>query len=229
MLIRSLFMSVFFVATALAHVAHAAPAAAPPAQAEADEEEEAPAAVKEELPSDPSGKLYENFAMSRGFFISSDVGMVWAFGSATRVISNTQVYVGLNIGYDINQWFSWQVHVGRGFSAAAPRSPNQIGRIEDFGWTNLQTGPVLSFLIWERLAFELKALGGVALLDTAPLDAADGVTMGTVAANVGGGLGLKYLTLLTDVTIGFEAQFGFIIGPNIPVLSVAPLVVRYTF
>ncbi|MCC6808307.1 MAG: adventurous gliding motility protein CglE [Deltaproteobacteria bacterium] len=217
-----------------------AAAKAPAAKAEEKEEEEEEEgkdqkAAGGELPSDPTGKLYEKFEMSRGFFISSDVGMVWAFGGYDpgRSSSNTQAYVGLNIGYDFTSWFSWQIHAGRGFAASSPRSPNQVTRIRDFGWTNVLTGPLAWIRIWERLAIEVKLLGGIAILDPVPLEVAvDGVAVSVVAGSIGGGVGLKYMTLLTDFTIGFEATFLYMIVPGaggIPALNIAPLVVRYTF
>src|SRR5438105_4430522 len=71
---------------------------------------------------DPSGKLYEKFEMARGFYIGSDLGVFLVFGGAAqgKSVSNLQPYVGLNLGYDFNTWFSWQVHAGRGFAAASP-------------------------------------------------------------------------------------------------------------
>jgi hypothetical protein len=218
-----------FVSTA-SLVVNAQPSAPEASDKEEEEEEEKPSAGTAELPADPTGKLYEKFEVDRGFFISADIGLVWAFGGAERSISNTQAYVGLNIGYDFSKWFSWQVHAGRGFAASSPRSSNQIDRIRDFGWTNVLTGPVVWILIWERLAIELKAQGGIAIMDPVPLEAAvDGIALSVVAPTVGGGLGLKYMTLLTDMTIGLEVTFNYMIGPNVPALNVAPLAVRYTF
>lgn len=227
---------VAFLMSATAAFAAKAPAksaakpAAPAEEKEEEEEEESKEKPQAELAADPSGKLYEKFEMSRGFFISSDIGLVWAFGGAERAVSNTQAYVGLNIGYDFTSWFSWQIHAGRGFAASSPRSANQINRIRDFGWTNILTGPLAWIRVWERLAIEVKLLGGIAIMDPVPLEVqTDGVALSVVAPTVGGGLGLKYMTLLTDFTIGFEATFNYMIGPNVPALNISPLVARYTF
>jgi hypothetical protein len=199
---------------------------AAPAQDDDEEDEKA----KAELPPDPTGKLYGTFVVTRGFFISTDIGLAWTFGGAERAISNTQPYVGINIGYDFTSWFSWQIHGGRGFNANSPLTPNQASRIRDFAWTNVQTGPVAWIKVWERLAIEVKLLGGIALLDPVPIEqATDGITVNVVNPVVGGGIGLKYFTLLTNFTLGFEAAFNYIIGVNVPALNVSPLVIRYTF
>ena len=80
------------------------------------------------------------------------------------------------------------------------------------------------------LAAGRKAHGGIAILDPVPFEVqTDGIALSVVAPTVGGGIGLKYMTLLTDFTIGFEATFNYMIGPNVPALNIAPLVVRYTF
>jgi hypothetical protein len=182
------------------------------------------------LPADPSGKLYEKFELHRGFFISTDIGLMWAFGGAERAVSNTQPYVGLNMGYDINSWFSWQVHAGRGFNANSPLTPNQVNGIRDFAWTNLETGPLVWIRVWERLAIEVKLLGGVTFLDPVPVDeGVDGLRVSMVNPVIGAGLGLKYFTLLTSCTLGFEATFQYLVGANIPALNVSPLIIRYTF
>jgi len=195
-----------------------------------EEEDEDDIKAKATLPADPTGKLYETFEVHRGFFISTDVGLAWAFGGAERGYSNTQPYVGVNIGYDFTSWFSWQVHVGRGFNANQPLTANQAARIRDFAWTDIQTGPVVWIKVWDRLAIELKVVGGISLLDPVPIEPdVDGRIVNAVNPSIGGGVGLKYFTLLTNVVLGFEATFSYLIGVNVPVLSVSPLVIRYTF
>ncbi len=199
---------------------------------QAEEEEDEEGAKKEALPADPSGKLYEKFQVQRGFFLSTEIGLVWTFADPERGFSNTQPYVGLNIGYDFNSWFSWQIHGGRGFNANAPRTEAQWNRIRDFAWTAVETGPVVWLKVWERLAIELKALGGIAILDPVPVEPdlePDGRRVNLINPAVGFGIGLKYFTLLTNFTLGFEATGHFLIGLNMPSLNVSPLIIRYTF
>ena len=201
----------------------------PPAQTVAtdDEEEEK---VKPKPVEDPSGRLYQRFEMQRGFFIGSDLGVFMTFGGAAKAVSNAQPYVGINIGYDFTSWFSWQLHAGRGFAADAARTANEDTRgLRDFSFTNFMTGPVVWIRVWERLAIEVKLQGGVAILDPIPLDPTiDGVSVSGVEPIVGGGLALKYLTLLTDFTLGLDLTFNYIIGINLPTLAISPTV-RYTF
>jgi hypothetical protein len=194
-----------------------------------EEEDDDEQKAKATLPADPTGKLYEKFEVHRGFFISSDVGLVWAFSGAERSYSNTQAYVGVNVGYDFTSWFSWQIRAGRGFNANNPYSPDK-NAVRDFAWTDVQTGPVVWIKVWDRLAIEVKVLGGVSILDPVPIDPIiDNRVVNVFNPSVGGGVGLKYFTLLTNVVLGFEATFNFMIGANVPVLNVSPLVIRYTF
>jgi hypothetical protein len=224
-----MFAAPAFAASANKAKASAAPAAAPEEKEEEEETEGANKATAE-LPADPSGKLYENFEIKRGFYVASDIGLVWAFGGAEGGVSNTQAYVGLNIGYDFTSWFGWQLHGGRGFAASSPRSVNQLERIRDFGWTNVLTGPVFFIKVWERLGLEVKLHGGIAVLDPVPLEVnVDGIQLSTVAPTVGGGIALKYATLLTNFMLGLEITFNYMLLVNVPALNVSPLVARYTF
>jgi len=205
-------------------------ATTPPAQtATAGDDEEEDTAKPKPL-EDPSGKLYQKYQMQRGFFIASDLGVFMTFGGAAKGVSNAQPYVGLNVGYDFTSWFSWQIHAGRGFAADAARTANEDTRgLRDFSFTNFMTGPVVWIRVWERLAIELKLQGGISILDPIPLDpTVDGVSVSGVEPILGGGLALKYLTLLTDFTLGLDLTFNYIIGINLPTLAISPTV-RYTF
>jgi len=196
-------------------------------EATTDEEEgEQKATLK--LPDDPSGKLYEKFVPKRGFFISSDLGMMWVFNGAIKKVSNTAPYLGINIGYDIASWFSLYVHVGRGFGSNSARTANE-GTIENWAFTNFLAGPMFWIMVWERLAIEIRAQGGIALMDPVPFDPTiDQVQFSPVQPVVGGGLSLKYLTLLTDFTLGLDVTFNYIIPVQIPALALS-FSARYTF
>lgn len=206
-------------------------ATTPPAQTATESDDEEDEKEKPKPVEDPSGRLYQKFEMQRGFFIGSDLGVFMTFGGAARGVSNAQPYVGINIGYDFTSWFSWQLHAGRGFAADAARTANEDTRgLRDFSFTNFMTGPVVWIRVWERLAIELKLQGGVAILDPIPLDPAidAGVSVSGVEPVLGGGVALKYLTLLTDFTLGLDVTFNYIIGVNLPTLAISPTV-RYTF
>jgi hypothetical protein len=228
-----IFVSTVFCAAVLFPGARLSFAATTPSAATADNDEEDDAQKSKQL-EDPSGKLYQKFEMERGFFIGSDLGVFMTFGGAAKAVSNAQPYVGINIGYDFNSWFSWQLHAGRGFAADAARTANESNgpngpRITDFAFTNFTTGPIVWIRVWERLAIELKVQGGVAILDPIPVDPTiDGISVSGVEPVLGGGVALKYLTLLTDFTLGLDVTFNYIIGINLPSLNIAPTV-RYTF
>ncbi len=221
-MIARAFLTLLFVSLPLVNLGAAPP---PPGPSKEDEDEDEKTAEP-----DPSGKLYQKFEMQRGFYIGSDLGIFLAFGGASKSVSNVQPYVGINIGYDFTSWFSWQVHVGRGFVADGARSANEDSRgLRDFAFTNVMTGPIVWIRVWERLAIELKVQGGLAIMDPIPLDPqVDGKSVGGVEPVIGGGIALKYLTLLTDFTLGLDVTFNYIIPAAIPSLSIAPTV-RYTF
>lgn len=203
---------------------------APKAADDEDEDEAKKPAATATTESDED-RLYGKFELQRGLYVTSDLGLFMVFGGANKAVSNLQPYIGLSLGYDINQWFSWQIHAGRGFAASSPRSAaqDQQNRIRDFSFTNVLTGPVVWLMVMERLAIELKAHGGVSILDPIPLEAAiDGVQVPGVVAVVGGGVALKYLTLLTDFTLGLDITFNYLLAANIPSLAITPSV-RYTF
>jgi len=185
-----------------------------------------------QLPPDPSGKLYQKFEMQRGFYISSDVGVMLVFNGAASVTSTAEPYIGLNIGYDFNRWLSWQIHAGRGFAASAARTSNEDARIRDFSFTNVMSGPIVWLRVWERLAIELKAQAGISIFDPVPVessqDSVSNLALSVVQPIVGGGIALKYLTLLTDFTLGLEVTFNYIIPTAIPMIAISPTV-RYTF
>jgi hypothetical protein len=92
------------------------------------------------------------------------------------------------------------------------------------------TGPVFFIKVWERLGLEVKLHGGIAVLDPVPLEVnVDGIQLSTVAPTVGGGIALKYATLLTNFMLGLEITFNYMLLVNVPALNVSPLVARYTF
>lgn len=217
---------------AAAETPQPAPSAAPLGKSsEEDDDEDSSKKPVAAVVEDPSDRLYDKFELQRGLYVSSDLGFFMVFGGANKAVSNLQPYVGLNLGYDINHWFSWQIHAGRGFAASSPRSAaqDQQNRIRDFSFTNILTGPIVWIMLMERLALEIKAQGGVAILDPVPLEAAiDGVAVNGVVPVVGGGVSLKYLTLLTDFTLGLDFTFNYLLSVNIPALQITPSI-RYTF
>ena len=80
----------------------------------------------------------------------------------------------------------------------------------------------------ERLYIAPKIVGGITLLDPAPLENGNGEPI-TFAPNAGVAIGIEYATNMDHFTIGLDIVLGrFIIGPNIFTMQFFPRV-KYTF
>lgn len=184
------------------------------------------------------------FVRSTGFYTASDLGGFIRFGGwadgdvcgfrcVPRVTSNLQPFIGLAVGYDILDWLGVQASFGTGFVAnAAPLgNPNgypSANTPRDYGITFINLAVLGSFWI-DRFGIVGKVFGGGALLQPPPLP--DDLPFG---GNVGAGLGVRWATLLTDVTIGLDVNgyLTFAQGEGnmlmIPSISFAP-VIKYVF
>lgn len=181
------------------------------------------------------------FAFKKGFYASSELGGFFRFGGFNDsnqcggfrckpvAYSNLQPYIGLSLGYDVLDWLAVQASFGSGFIASAAPVQNQVDSPKDHGITFLNVGVLGSWYFYDRLALTGKLAGGLAVLSPAPLPDAS-----PIGGNFDVGIGLRYATLLTDVTIGVDVDFrGTIASAGsetlfIPGLSFAP-VVQYVF
>lgn len=182
------------------------------------------------------------FVLKTGFYTASDLGGFIRFGGYTtgedcggpdrnckpRITSNLQPYIGLSVGYDIFSWLGVQLGFGTGFVANAAPVEGAPGSPRDYGITFTNLAVLGSWYI-DRFGIVGKVFGGGAFLSPAPLPDAP-----FVGGNAGGGLGIRWATLLTDVTVGFDVNAYAVFVPDgggmlvIPGMSFSP-VLKYTF
>jgi hypothetical protein len=176
------------------------------------------------------------FIFPRGFYTSSDLGMFMRLGGWTdgpecfrcqpRANSNAQPYIGLSVGYDVLDFLGVMLSFGTGYIANAAPLEGVADSPRDHGITFVNLNLIGTWYFLDRLALEGRVLGGGAFLVPAP-----DVESPFYGGNAGGGIGLKYATLLTDVVVGVDANFYAVFtagGVFIPAYSVSP-VIKYVF
>lgn len=173
----------------------------------------------------------------RGFFTETDIGGFLTLGGADGY-SNLQVYLQLGVGYDITENLEIGLHVGIGANAAncwAQRNnqglcKNVSGTDASDNFTNtfIDLSFAYLFRVAERLYVAPKIMGGITLLDPAPVENGAGNPI-SFAPNVGIAVGVEYATNVDHFTVGLDVVLGrFIIGPNIFTMQFFPRV-KYTF
>lgn len=168
-----------------------------------------------------------------GFYIASDFGVGLAFGGV-RGYSNAEPFIGINIGYDFCKWISLQLAVSNFFSSTnalhADDDPNvNKSGIRSFQSTNMDLQIIGRYLPHERVALELKLGGGASRLNALPRSIRKDPTQETSwNGNLAVGIGVKYITLLTDVIAGLDITFYYIMPAGVPAITFTP-VIRYTF
>ena len=172
------------------------------------------------------------FALERGYYVSTDMGVFLTFAGASGM-SNVQPYLGINAGVDLNNYFSVQGTMSTGYVSGNAISENNqpiypTGK-QNYGLFNLGVQLVAALRPGQRFALEPKIGGGLTTMNPALTDPADdNAELPAATAHLSGGLDLKYLTLLTDFTAGMSLTGYYILGPNIPALGTA-FTLRYTF
>ena len=171
----------------------------------------------------------------RGFFTETDVGGIFTVGGDNGY-SNFQTYLQLGMGYQLTigngqGMVPIGVHVGIGANAqncwADLKADLSCTQADNFTLTFISlTGGYLHRVV-ERLFVGGKAMVGWTLLDPAPV-------LSATNADVRGGLNLgvaasiEYATNMDHFSIGFDAVFRVVVGPNILSLQFFPRV-QYTF
>ncbi len=172
----------------------------------------------------------------RGFFTETGLGGAFTVGGVNGY-SNFQLYLQLGAGYQltINEGkglIPIGVHVGLGSNAQncwGDVLPNgSCGQSDNFTMTfiNASAGYLHRLgtdAFTSRLYAGGKLIGGVSLLDPTPIR--DG---GLVYPNFGAALAIEWATMVDHFSIGLDAGYRLIIGPNINALVFA-LRVQYTF
>ncbi len=168
----------------------------------------------------------EGVAMTvrRGFFTEVDVGLfVNVLGSDGY--SNLQSYLQLGVGYNIGEAVELGVHFGLGSNAqncwAAYENDRCLGAA-NFTLSFINASAAYNFKLLHQLFLSPKLTGGWTLLEPEPILGLNG------APNIGGGVGIEYVTEMDHFSIGFDALARLIVGPNVLSLQFYPRV-KYTF
>ncbi|MGA9521361.1 MAG: adventurous gliding motility protein CglE [Myxococcaceae bacterium] len=162
----------------------------------------------------------------RGFFTETDVGVFFTLGGDNQY-SNAQTYLQLGVGYDLTENIALGVHFGIGanaqncWSGPGPRGDDCLMG-SNFTMAFLDVTAAYLFPVVDRFYIAPKIAAGYTLLDPEPVA---GFTGG---ANIGGGIGFEYATHMDHFTIGADALVRYVVGPNIPAISIFPRV-KYTF
>ncbi len=179
------------------------------------------------------GKLVAEVKVQRGFYLATDIGFFLTFGGE-RGHSNLQPYIGFNMGYDFNKWLSLQLSAANGFNSNNAVGPNDnkennYNGITSYQLTNLGLQLVGMFMPHERVGLELKVGGGTTRISPLPRSLRSDVNQETAwQGHIAAGVGVKYITLLTDFTAGLDVSFYFVLPAKVPALAITPTV-RYTF
>jgi hypothetical protein len=83
------------------------------------------------------------------------------------------------------------------------------------------------YFVGERLMLTGRLLGGLGFVQPDAFEENGKVTDGPLPL-VGGGVGLEWATQFDHFSLGLDAAVKFIVGPNVPGISVAPRV-KYAF
>ena len=182
-------------------------------------------------------------AVRRGLFTETNIGGFFTVGGDNGY-SNFQIYLQLGLGYQLTindgaGLIPIGVHVGIGANAQNCFSgllPNMTCSQSD-NFTNTFLNASAGYLhrlgtgyVGSRLYFGGKLLGGVTLLDPRPIpDEADPTNTGLlVAPDIGAALSLEFASSLDHFSVGLDAAYRLIIGPNINSLMFY-FRVQYTF
>ena len=178
------------------------------------------------------------FVLNRGFYCNGDLGVFMTF-AGVRGYSNVQPFVAIKAGFDIGNYISVQLAFASGHSSSNPMSnmdspanPSGAGSnaVTSFGLLLMGAEVVGAIRPTERFAIEPRVGGGIARLSPAPTSPSNpAVSIGSVVPQVGGGLDLKYLTLLTDFSAGVSLAGYLIVAPKLIPAASAAASVRYTF
>lgn len=176
-----------------------------------------------------------NFVLQRGLYVGADLGTFISLGGVNGV-SNIQPYVALHLGYDLTDNLSLQATGSAAYIAENPISDFDDPSVTPGGTAvtsydllSLTGELVYALRVTQRFAIEPKIGAGFSRINPLPTDP-DDPTLLVPRMNLAlvGGLGLTYLTLLTDISAGIAATFVVLPGPGIVGLGTS-LQVRYTF
>ena len=193
------------------------------------------AVLRVAAPAAPEDDKLANFVLQRGLYVAADFGTFVSLGD-TNGVSNLQPYVALHLGYDLTDNLSLQASASAAYVAENPISPYDDPAVTPGGTAvtsydllNLTGELVYALRVTQRFAIEPKVGAGFSRINPLPTDP-DDPTAYVPRMNLAlvGGLGLTYLTLLTDFSAGIAATFLVLPGPGIVGVGTS-FSVRYTF
>jgi|GEM_PF-1583939 len=192
------------------------------------------------------------FEIPTGPYMSGDLGGFFRIGgwgdtkdaferrTKAQLYSNLQPWIALTVGYDFMENLGAEVTLGTGFVSDAATHFGKPESPENFAIYMLNVAATGSYYLpfYKRLAITGKAFIGGTFL--APTPAPDELPLG-VQFGLGGGV--RWATLLTDVSIGFDVNSYWVVAfgagplnvgeaevgvPLIPAFSFCP-VIKYQF
>ncbi len=188
-----------------------------------------------EAPPPAADDELSSFVLQRGVYVSADLGTFITLGGVNGV-SSLQPYVALHLGYDLTDNLSLQATGSAGYVAENPISdfddpsvtPGGTA-ITSYDLLNLTGELVYALRVTQRFAIEPKVGAGFSRINPLPTDPDDpSLLVPRMNLALVGGLGLTYLTLLTDISAGIAATFVVLPGPGIVGLGTS-FSLRYTF
>jgi hypothetical protein len=177
----------------------------------------------------------------RGFFTETDIGGFFTVGGDNNY-SNLQSYLQLGAGYQFGfgegekNAIPIGLHVGIGANAAncfagfTDKTKTTCAQSDNFTVTFITATAGFMRSIVERFYIGGKALIGYTLLDPAPVVSGTGTSQLAInkGINFGVAFSVEYATNMDHFTIGFDAVYRLILGPNISTIQFFPRV-KYTF
>jgi hypothetical protein len=143
----------------------------------------------------------------RGAYAEAAVGAFTTLGGS-RPFSLLQPYLGLTVGREIGAASSLFVSVGIGASSDSCFQPNATGcaASDSFGATFFEGGASFGVHRSDRMAFAIKAVGGMTMLSPGPFARGNGDVPGTLfAPHAGAGVSMDYDTHLDHFGVGVDA------------------------
>ncbi|MCG3173610.1 MAG: hypothetical protein GMKNLPBB_01809 [Myxococcota bacterium] len=186
----------------------------------------------------PQGEVIDQVGWEheRGFFMTVKPGLFFTLAGkklaadgltlGSKFISNASPMMAFQLGYDLGEAFSLGLEVMHGSSAGAGREKNPSSlyvQATGFTVTNVDLLGRYLFKVGRRLYVPVELVAGISFV-------APQITDPKKSMNFNAGLssGIQWATMVRHLDVGLELQGQFIIGYNIPAISIYPTV-RYTF
>ena len=174
-----------------------------------------------------------------GLFFDLNVGGSFVAGAQNRTVSNAQVTMKWELGYDIiktpkpSDFFGLGLGIYYQLGAAANAcfdtwddKKQLCSGTSDFEIHTFAAEVIFKLRLIDRLYFRPRIVLGFDYLP--PTGDNTKVAGGIGGFKPGLGVGIEYATHLDHFNVGIDVDAGLIIGPNIPTVAFYPMV-KYTF